>query len=243
MIVPFSSCQNEEEVQALFENSNGPFEIEANISDNFLTEEIKDSLESVETFYIDTMDDLIVPMQEAQANFKQALQRGAFENYPAATSNLTRASVTKYTEYKTRPLVLPEEEHLKMFFKSKFSATIVNKINANVSPEYKISTGTTYYCYWYVYYHKIIKNQNQRFGIEDSPNCALYPDTRTSYIQRGYSKEETAQTDGTTKIELYSFELVILYKDSNKRLDIYYPRTIDPSPWKGYEFSYNILNL
>lgn len=244
MTLTFSSCQNEEDVQDLFENTDHASDIDTNINDNFITPEIQDSLKSVEPYYIETMDDLFVPMQEADNAFKQALYRGDFEYYPTTTPILSRASVTKHTEYETRPLVMPEDIHLKMFFKSKFSATIVNKINAVVSPEYKISTGTTYCCYWYVYYHKIIKNSNQSFGQANSPKCALHPDTKTSYIERGYGKEETAQADGTTKIELYSFELVILYKDTNKktiRLDIYYPRAIDPSPWKGYEFSYNIL--
>lgn len=244
MTLTLSSCKNEEDVKDLFENTNLSSDIDTDINDKFITQEIQDSLKSVEAYYIGTMNDLVIPMQEAHNAFKKALNRGDFKDYPESTPILTRASVTKHTEYETSSLAMPEDIHKKMFFKSKFSAAVVNKINAVASPEYRISTGTTYCCYWRVYYHKIIKNSNQSFGQANSPQCALHPDTRNSYIERGYGKEETAQADGTTKIELYSFEVVILYKDTNKktiRLDISYPRDIDPSPWKGYEFSYNIL--
>lgn len=246
-----ASCQNDEDLLPLCKTSESLLLEElgvSNFNDDFMfPEEIHDLLANAKTYDIETIDDLIAPMQNASIVFKEALGKGLLEKQiPVAIPMVYRASMTKHTEYEFLPLVMPEDIHQKMFFKSKFSATVVNMINAVVMPGYRISTGTTYCCYWDVFYHDILLGSNQRFGYVTSPNCALHPETRNAYLERGYAMEKKEQADGKTRIELYSFQLRILYKDTNNSriyLGITYPRAIDPSPWKGYEFSYNILSL
>lgn len=251
MAISLSSCQNEEDV-LLIDNSNNRVHLDNLIvnddtdNDDFLTQQILDSLESTEVYFIDKLDDLLEPMQNAQNAFEQALKRGDFNDYPFASLVQPFSSETRYTQYETIPLGVSGDLHQQMFFKSKFSSSIVNSINANVSSAYKISTGTTYCCYWNIYYHRVKINPGQMWGPYDSPKCALHPDTKESYITRGYSKTQTSNEDGTKTIALTSYELLILYKDTNKetiRLNITYPRVLDPSPWKGYEFIYNIITI
>lgn len=248
--VLLASCQNDEQLLPLCATSENVQQEEMSIYnsyEDFITYgTIPNQLANAETYCIETLDDLNVPMQNANMVFKEALAKGLLENQIPNVPLVTRASVAKHTEYEVQPLVMPEEIHQKMFFKSKFSATVVNKINAVVIPEYRISTGATYCCYWDVFYHSLLLDSNQRFGFVDSPLCALHPETRSAYIERGYAMEKKEQSEGKIKIELYSFQLRILYKDTNNKtiyLGMPYPRVIDPSPWKGYEFSYNILSL
>ena len=152
---------------------------------------------------------------------------------------------SNYKAYENIDLVFEEDLEKKMYFKSKFGEKIVNEINAIGTPETNISTGTTYCCKWRVYYHPVTIEKNQKFGICSSPKCGLTPSTRTSYVDRGYGVEERALNNGRTRKELYTFSVLIMYKDTNKktiRLDIEYPiRTSADGP--GYEFIYNILTM
>jgi hypothetical protein len=204
-----------------------------------------DSLSQTELYEINTLDDFMIPMQKADSVFKIALEKGNFVYKPSPRSNISRASSSKYIEYERYPLVMGDDSlHQAMFFKSKFSSSIVNLINAKVDKNYQLSTGTTYCCYWYVYYHRVKLEKNQKFGTVSSPKCALQPETKSSYIDRGYQKTEKTQSDGTKLVELYSYEVCILYKEKkpSTRLDICYPFVLD-SPSQGYEFIYNILTL
>lgn len=244
------SCHNDEDLFPLSETIEDVRQDEftlSNSQDPFISnEEIHARLADADTYEIETLDDLNIPMQKANIVFKEALAKDLFEHQIPATLMVSRASVARHTEYEVQPLVMPEDIHQKMFFKSKFSATVVNLINAVVMSEYRISTGTTYCCYWDVFYHSVLLDSNQKFGYVDSPLCALHPETRNAFLERGYAMEKKEQVGGKTKIELYSFQLRILYKDTNNKtiyLGILYPRAIDSSPWKGYEFSYNILSL
>ena len=215
------SCQSDEDLFPLCEiSADVPLEefTHSDSHNGFMSyEENHAQLANAETYEIETLDDLIVPMQNANIAFKEALAEGLFENRIPTDPMDSRASVTKHTEYEVQPLVMPEDIHQKMFFKSKFSATVVNKINAVVIPEYRISTGTTYCCYWDVFYHSVLLDSNQRFGYVDSSLCALHPETRNAFLERGYAMEKKEQADGKTKIELYSFQLRILYKDTNNK--------------------------
>ncbi len=249
MMLPFASCHEGNEVTAPSGTLDSVNDLVAADPDDVnavtINQEIYDSLKSVKPVLVETETDLYGPMQKARTLFFQALVRGAFDDYPYPTPELSRASATPHTGYEPRRVLLPEDLHAKMFFKSKFGAQIVNKINALVAPEHRISAGTTYCCYWNVYYHKVLIGSDQMFGVKASPNCAFNPDSKESYEKRGYAKEQTDLDDGTSKIELTSYELVILYEDKSNpgtRLDIYYPRVIDSSTWKGYEFLYNIVD-
>lgn len=235
------SCQNDCELADLSFDNTHFTQTDSKITPS---KEILDSLDKVEPFYIESFDDLATPMKESSKIVKNAIKEGIFDTYPISAIQYSRVSLTEHTAYVKLPMVMTEEIDKKLYFKSKFGANVVNLINAVVGPDRKISTGTTYCCYWNVYYHKIILESNQKFGIDDSPRCALQPDTRTSYIERGYDKEIEILNDGRTQVEMYSFELYILYKDtkgSTIRLDIYYPAIIDTGLWQGYEFKYNIL--
>ncbi|MDE6653388.1 MAG: hypothetical protein K2K37_03260 [Muribaculaceae bacterium] len=245
MMFSLSSCQKDEPVTGPSGSGNNVAEMVADNPDDvnavIINQEIYDSLKSVKSIFVGTEEDLFESVQKARALFLRTLMMGTFDDYLCSVPEFSRASITKYTEYVTRPVVMPEDIHARMFFKSKFGSQIVNKINALVSPERKISTGTTYCCYWNVFYHPAVKNSGQKYGPTASPNCALHPNTRDSYEKRGYEITTTDRGDGTTVIHMYSFELVILYEDTDKptsRLDIYYPRIMDPSPWTGYEFIY-----
>lgn len=247
MMFSFSSCQKDEGVTGPSGSGNNVDDMIAVNPDDVnavtINQEIYDSLKSVKPVLVETEEDLIGPMQKARTLFFRALLTGAFDDYPCSPSELSRGELKKHTEYVSRPVVMPDDVHAGMFFKSKFGTQIVNNINAIVSPEHRISTGTSYCCYWNVYYHQVVKNPDQKYGPLVSPNCALHPKNKASYEIRGYEDDDKEQADGTSKIIMYSFELVILYKDTDKptvRLDIYYPRIMDPSPWKGYEFIYNI---
>lgn len=172
------------------------------------------------------------------------LETGDFIYFPASWSIQSRVSSSKHIAYVHLPIIINDDAiNQKMYFKTKFGASLVSKINA-ICSEKKLSTGTTYCCYWNVYYHRDTLEVNQKFGKVPSPNCALQPETRSSYTDRGYQKTEKEQNDGTTLVEMYSFELYILYDEKKlpKRLDIYYPKIIGGVP-NGYEFIYNILTL
>jgi hypothetical protein len=245
-IMLFVSCQDANDDVLLLDNATDNQSIIDHGLDNGLVFPTEiDSLKQTEPYEINTLDDLLIPMQKADSVFKIALKNGNFVYKPSPKSNISRASSSKHIEYERYPLVMGDDSlHQAMFFKSKFSSTVVNLINAKVDKQYRLSTGTTYCCYWYVYYHRVKLDKNQRFGKVASPKCALQPETKSSYIDRGYQKTEKTQNDGTKLVELYSYELYILYKEKNPptRLDIYYPFVLD-SPSQGYEFIYNILTL
>lgn len=244
------SCQNDEDMIPFDQSSDNQLcnvqQLSYISEDSIYSPKVIKALQDAETYDIETLDDLIVPMQNANSVFKEALANGLVGNDEPAKQLLARVSISKHTEYEVNPLVLPEDIHMKMYFKSKFSATVVNKINAVVSPEYRISTGTTYCCYWDVFYHDVLLEPTQKFGYVESLHCALHPETRNAYIERGYAMEKKEENDGRVRYQMYSFQLRILYKDTNKKtiyLGITYPRALDSSPWNGYEFSYNILSM
>ena len=245
LLLYFISCQDDVEIQKC--DVRGADSQNSCLDLSYMpTKTIQDSLENVEAYEINNFDDLYIPMLEAKEIFKDALNRGIIKNSNSRLiSSATRAGIVSYNEYETIPLVVPEDVHQRMYFKSKFSAAVVNKINAVVMPEGRISTGTTYCCYWDIFYHDLTIDSNQRFGYVSSPQCALLPSNRNQYIDRGYEMEKTEQSNGKVLYELYSFQLRILYKDGGATtyLGLMYPRIIDPSPWLGYKFSYNVLTL
>lgn len=237
------SCSEQETPQW---NSNGrDNSSEVPIFDEIvLPQNVMDSLESVEAFVINDFNDFSVPLKTANGYFSKALENGKYDYIEAIEPLMSRQSIEELTTYVTNPISLMEEEHQKMFFKSKFSSTFVNKINSVVSSEFKLSSGTTYCCYWSVYYLKLQQNDGMLFSPLPSPKCALDPAKKDEYIERNYAMN-TKILYGKTYIELYSFELEILYKDTKSKtpyLGIRYPRVIDPSPWPGYEFKYIIYN-
>ena len=239
-----TSCQNEQDIESI-EDDYIAYLDNKNSSYSLPSTEIIDSLKNVEPYEINTFDDLLIPMDEANKIFKETLKNNYWEDYIPNYPRVSRASSSRDTVYAYKALILPPDIDKKMYFKTKFSSTVVNKINANVLPEYKISTGTTYCCYWFVYYHKITLTPNQKFGYVASEKCALHPDTRSSFLERGYAMEKKTLENGNTTVELYSFELRILYKDTSKKtiyLGIDYPCLLD-DPYKGYEFIYSILTL
>lgn len=205
--------------------------------------ETLDSLEMIAPYEIDELKDLGSALGIADSLFHTILNNESFiseQNTPMVSS---RASMEKFTVYVSNPLPLMPEDEQKMFFKAKFGSEVVNLINQHSTKDYKISTGTTYLCHWDVMMHSVDLESNQNLGVASSPKCALHPDTKSSYINRGYKTEKKLQNDGTSIMYLYSFQLEIMRKDTNKPttvLNIKYPRHLD-SPYNGYEFNYSIL--
>lgn len=236
------SCQQDYDMTSTTKSNESPYTESIFV---YPYEESEGILDLTETYEIDSLNDFLVPLQPATEVFKTALENGLVINYNESMSLATRASMSNYKVYESRDLVFDEDLQKKMYFKSKFGTKIVNEINAIASPELQISTGTTYCCRWQVYYHPVTVEKNQKFGICPSPKCGLIPSTRTSYVERGYEFEKKSLNDGSTKYEMYTFTVLIMYKDTNNktiRLDVEYPiRTSADGP--GYEFIYNILTI
>lgn len=172
-IMLFVSCQDANDDVLLLDNATD----NQSIIDNGLVFPTEiDSLKQTEPYEINTLDDLMIPMQKADSVFKIALENGNFVYKPSPRSNISRASSSKHIEYERYPLVMGDDSlHQAMFFKSKFSSTVVNLINARVDKNYRLSTGTTYCCYWYVYYHrvKLEKIRNLEKLLRQNVHCNL----------------------------------------------------------------------
>lgn len=205
--------------------------------------ETLDSLEMIAPHEIDEIKDLGSVIEIADSLFHTILNNDSYVFEQNTHIVSSRASMEKFTVYVSNPLPLMPEDEQKMFFKAKFGSEVVDLINQHSTKDYKISTGTTYLCHWDVMMHYVNLSSNQNLGVTTSPKCALHPDTKSSYLKRGYKTEKKLQNDGTSIMYLYSFQLDIMRKDTNKPtivLSKKYPRLLD-SPYNGYEFNYGIL--
>lgn len=238
----FCGCEQQTEIKEPVDSLSNIYSI--NGKDMLLpTQGVMDSLKNVTPYVINDIEDLETPLKGAKSQFAKILAANKFECPFFAQ---TRASVENFVYKTNNPLIISDEDVLKgMFFKAKFGSSIVNAINAKVMDECKISTGTTYCCMWEVYWGGVELQSNQKFGPVASPLCALHPDTRQGYTERGYKTEKYEREDKSSFMHMYSFELVILYKDTSKKtiyLELRYPQVID-YPHAGYEFKYNVLTM
>lgn len=243
MVSMFCGCEQQTEIKESVDSIGNIYSI--NGKEMLLpTQGVVDSLKNVTPYVINDIEDLEAPLKDAKIQFAKILAANKFECPFFAQ---TRASVENFVYKTDRPILLLDEDVIKgMYFKAKFGSAIVNAINAKVMDEYKISTGTTYCCMWDVYWGGVELQSNQKFGPVASPLCALHPDTRQGYTVRGYKTEKYEREDKSSYMHMYSFELVILYKDTSKKtiyLEIRYPKDIDEPHTGFYEFKYNVLTM
>ena len=124
--------------------------------------------------------------------------------------------------------------------KSKFSASLVNEINAVTGSELDFSSNKTYICEWRYIEPFVNLGPSDIVAQLESPLCGLRPSKRNGYSARGY--ESYTNSSGTQFLMLTNL-LTISYEDVNHTttyLSIKYPFFFNH---KGYEFNYSILTL
>ena len=132
-------------------------------------------------------------------------------------------------------------------FKARFSKDMVNKINAEVKPELRLSTSKTYLCHWDLIWPGVDLAANETPGVKKSPMCALRPDTKEKYIERGYNGYTHISSDGSRQFQMTSYKLYIICEAVDHytiTLDIdwpFPPKADSGFGTKGYEFIYAIM--
>lgn len=201
-----------------------------------------------DTIFFETEADLIRMQHQVAKEHRQMFLNKGWKEYKDTFSieQMTRSasySVKLDTIYTS--IVSVEPTYVR--FKARFGSEMVKTINAEVKPELRLSTNKTYLCHWDLlspYYELAV---NETAGIRNSPNCALKPETKTDYKERGYEAYVYTAPDGKRQFVMISYKLYIICEDVD-----HYTTTLDidwPFPpkgdngygTKGYEFIYAVL--
>ncbi len=193
------------------------------------------------THYINTKEDLNKLIEKININYEEKLKKEGWVEVGHDFSDKNRAPskipirVRVDTLYTRSYLVGDYDEVVKM----RFSSEIVNEINSVVRPYLRISTDKTYVCEWRrmaAYYNL---KDNEKAAVRESPNCALYPETRDGLARRGYKGYVHVGT--FSQFQMISYQLWIKYENVDHKttiLDIDWP--FFPNDLDGFEFIYAI---
>ena len=130
-------------------------------------------------------------------------------------------------------------------FKAKFGRKMVDSINKVVSPEYRISTRKTYVCRWRLYEAYYNANPGEQVAVRPSPLCALIPEKKSSYTERGYTLY-THESNDMVQYQMDSYQLRIQWESTSHRrivLDIdwpFFPKNPSGAGHIGYQFIYAV---
>lgn len=129
-------------------------------------------------------------------------------------------------------------------FSASFSQQMVNLINSEVAPDYRIDANKRYICEWRLFTASYQGTANETMSARPSPMCALIPSTRSTFTNRGYAPYYNLTTH---KFEMSSYQLYIKYENVSHTtimLDIgwpFPPKYPETNSIKGYEFIYVVL--
>lgn len=234
VLAMFTACSDEVDLQ------NNAQETLTRMNDTTSCEEI--------IFINDESD--IIRMKDSLANSyeKKLLNEGWKKVETTFDKNMlsrAAASIRIDTIYTNLVSIEPTYET----FKAKFGKAMVDAINAEVRPELKISTSKTYLCHWDVLVPFVNLAANEQPGLRDSPYCALNPDKKETYTERGYSGYTHTSSNGKRQYQMTSYKLNIkceAVSHVTTILDIDWPfpkKNESGYGNKGYEFIYAILTL
>lgn len=126
-------------------------------------------------------------------------------------------------------------------FNARFSKTMVDSINREVSSEYRISANKTYVCRWRLFNVYYNAQEGEQVASRPSPLCALVPTTKSFYTDRGYSLYIRGN-----QYQMNSYQLRIQWENVSHKtiiLDIdwpFFPKNPSGLGYMGYQFIYAV---